>query len=207
LTTWGERLAHEHRSEGVRAFTADRDASAQDLLRSRGYVQVRSSFTMRKDLEAGEDPGTPPPRVSIRRYEDADERVLFELDQASFAEHWGFRPTSFKSFNQELHGEDWDPSLVFLADAGEETVGYVVPFLFETCGYVGSLGVLEEWRGRGIGKALLRRSFAELAGPRHAGGQARRGHAERPRRRRLVRGCGHGDSTVRKLLLDSRWAK
>jgi ribosomal protein S18 acetylase RimI-like enzyme len=119
---------------------------------------------MRKDLEAGEDPGTPPPRVSIRRYEDADERVLFELDQASFAEHWGFRPMSFESFNQELHGEDWDPSLVFLADAGEETVGYVVPFLFETCGYVGSLGVLKEWRGRGIGKALLRRSFAELAG-------------------------------------------
>jgi mycothiol synthase len=164
LTTWGERLAHERGSEGVRAFTADRDASAQDLLRSRGYVQVRSSFTMRKDLEAGEDPGTPPPRVSIRRYEDADERVLFELDQASFAEDWGFRPMSFESFNQELHGEDWDPSLVFLADAGEETVGYVVPFLFETCGYVGSLGVLKEWRGRGIGKALLRRSFAELAG-------------------------------------------
>ena len=26
------------------------------------------------------------------------------------------------------------------------------------------LGVLEEWRGRGIGKALLRRAFAELAG-------------------------------------------
>ena len=34
----------------------------------------------------------------------------------------------------------------------------------EMCGYVDSLGVLKEWRGRGIGKALLRRSFAELAG-------------------------------------------
>ena len=32
------------------------------------------------------------------------------------------------------------------------------------CGYVDSLGVLKEWRGRGIGKALLRRGFAELAG-------------------------------------------
>jgi len=71
---------------------------------------------------------------------------------------------SFKNFNEELHGEDWDPSLVFLAEAGEEPVGCVVPFLFETCGYVGILGVLKEWRGRGIGKALLRRSFAELAG-------------------------------------------
>jgi hypothetical protein len=50
--TWGERLARERGSEGVRAFAADRDASAHDLLRSRGYLRVRSSFTMRKDLEA-----------------------------------------------------------------------------------------------------------------------------------------------------------
>jgi mycothiol synthase len=163
LTTWGERLAYERGAEGVRAFAADRDASAQDLLRSRGYVRVRSSFTMRKDVGPGEDPGTPPPGVSIRRYEDADERVLHEVDQASFAEDWGFRPTSFESFNEELHGEDWDPSLVFLAVAGEETVGHVVSFRFETRGYVGLLGVLKEWRRRGIGRSLLRRSFAELA--------------------------------------------
>jgi mycothiol synthase len=164
LMAWGERLASERGSEGVRAFAADRDTSAHNLLLSRGYVHVRSAFTMRKDLEPDEDPGTPPAGVRIRRYEDADERVLFEVDQASFAEHWGFRPMSFENFNENLHGEDWDPSLVFLAEAGGETVGCVVPFLFETCGYVGILGVLKEWRGRGIGKALLRRSFAEFAG-------------------------------------------
>jgi ribosomal protein S18 acetylase RimI-like enzyme len=90
--------------------------------------------------------------------------VLNEVDQASFAEHWGFRPMSLESFNEELHGEDWDPSLVFIAQASGTTVGYVVSFLFEMCGYVGSLGVLKESRGRGIGKALLRRTFAELVG-------------------------------------------
>ena len=164
LLTWGERLAGERGSDGVRTWAADRDASAQDLLRSRGYVHVRSAFTMRKDLEADEDPGAPPTGVTIRRYEDADERVLYEVDQASFAEHWGFRPTSFESFNEELHGEDWDPSLVFLAQASGTTVGFVVSFLFEMCGYVGGLGVMKEWRRRGIGTALLRRSFSELAG-------------------------------------------
>jgi mycothiol synthase len=164
LLTWGERLAGERGSDGVRTVAADRDTSAHNLLHSRGYVHVRSAFTMRKGLEAEEDPGTAPAGVRIRRYKDADERVLYEVDQASFAEHWGFRPTSMESFNEELHGEDWDPSLVFLAEASGTTVGYVVSFLFEMCGYVGSLGVLKEWRGRAIGKALLRRAFAELAG-------------------------------------------
>ena len=101
----------------MRAFAADRDASAQQLLRSRGYVHVRSAFTMRKDLAADEDSGASPAGVRIRRYEDADERVLYEVDQASFAENWGFRPKSLESFNEELHGEYWDPSLVFLAEA------------------------------------------------------------------------------------------
>jgi mycothiol synthase len=164
LLSWGERLAGDRGSDGVRAFAADRDASAQDLLRSRGYVRVRSGFTMRKNLEADEDRGAPPTEVTIRRYEDADERVLYEVDQASFAENWGFRPKSFESFNEELDGEYWDPSLVFLAEANGTTVGLIVSFLFEMCGYVDSLGVLKEWRGRGIGKALLRRAFAELAG-------------------------------------------
>jgi mycothiol synthase len=164
LMAWGEELAGERGSEGVRAFAADRDASAQELLRSRGYAHVRSAFTMRKELEAEEETRTSPAGVSVRRYEEADERVLFDVDQASFAEHWGFRPMSFESFNEELHGEDWDPTLVFLAEAEGRIVGCAVSFLFETCGWVGSLGVLKEWRGRGIGTALLRRSFAEFSG-------------------------------------------
>jgi hypothetical protein len=98
---------------------------------------------MRKSLEGDEQPGVPPAGVTISRYEDTDERMLYEVDQASFAEHWGFRPTSLESFNEELHGEDWDPSLVFLADASGTTVGYVVSFLFEICGYVGHPGRLE----------------------------------------------------------------
>jgi mycothiol synthase len=164
LLAWGESVASERGSEGVRSFAADADTQAQDLLRSRGYVHVRSGYTMRKDLAPDEAPGAPPVGVGIRRYEDADERVLYEVDQASFAEHWGFRPTSLESFNEELHGEDWDPSLVFLAQASGTTVGYVVSFLFEMCGYVGSLGVLKQWRRRGIATTLLRRAFAELAG-------------------------------------------
>ena len=148
----------------MRTWAADRDASAHHLLRSRGYVHVRSGFTMRKDLEPDEDPGAPPAEVTIRRYKDADERVLYEVDQASFAENWGFRPKSLESFNEELHGEYWDPSLALLAQVNGTTVGLVVSFLLEMCGYVDSLGVLKEWRGRGIGRTLLRHAFAELAG-------------------------------------------
>ena len=163
LVAWGEELATERGAEGVRADVVDRDAPGHDLLRSRGYRQVRSSFTMTKQFEPGEDPGAAPAGVTIRPYEDADERALFDVNQASFADHWGFTPSTFEIFNEELHDEDWDPSLVFLADVGGEVVGHAVSFAFEEGAYVAMLGVTPPWRGRGIAKALLRRSLAELA--------------------------------------------
>ena len=163
LLSWGETLAHQRGTQGVRAWTVDRDATGRGLLQSRGYVHIRSSFTMAKDLDPEEDAGTAPAGVMIRRYEDADERTLFDVYQASFADDSDFRPTSLENFSGELHGEGWDPSLVFLADAEGQTVGHVASFLYEKCGYVAILGVLKGWRGRGIAKALLRRSFAELA--------------------------------------------
>ena len=162
LLSWGEALSRELGAEGVRADVVDRDRRGHDLLRARGYRQVRSSFTMTKRLEPDENPGAVPAGVTIRPYGDADERALFEVHEASFADHWEFSPTTFEIFTEELQGEDWDPSLVFLAGSGGELVGHVASFAFEDEGYVGILGVLPAWRGRGIAKALLRRSFAEL---------------------------------------------
>jgi mycothiol synthase len=163
LMNWGEGLAGERGSDGVRAWAVDRDDALQDLLRSRGFVHVRSSFTMRKVVAADEPARPVPAGVAIRPYTDADERTLYELHQAAFAEHWGFHPISFERWNELLHGEGWDPSLVFFAEADGAAAGYLVGFLEEDSGFVGMLGVLKPYRGRGIAKALLHRSFADFA--------------------------------------------
>jgi mycothiol synthase len=167
---WVEALATERSSEGVRAQTVDRDVAGRALLLSRGYVRVRSSFTMGRKLDLEEDPGAPPAGTTIRVFETGkDERALFEVHEASFADHWGFRPISFETFEAEMYGADWDPSLAHLAEVDGAIVGHVVALSFAGDGYVAVLGVLPRWRGRGIAKALLRRAFAELA---------RRGHRE-----------------------------
>jgi ribosomal protein S18 acetylase RimI-like enzyme len=163
LLGWAEEEAERRGSPGIRTFAADRDVALADVLRAHGFVHVRSMFTMWREVGAEEDGGRPPEGVTIRPYSDADERVLYELHQAAFAEHWGFHPVSLERWTELLHGDGWDPSLVFLADADGAPAGYVIGFLEETTGFVGMLGVLREQRGRGIAKALLRRSFAEFA--------------------------------------------
>src|SRR5947208_7495758 len=78
LMEWGEGVADERGTRGVRTAAADRDTLACDLFRSRGYVHVRSHFTMCKEVSPNEDPGTPPEGVTIRQYSDADGRLHFD---------------------------------------------------------------------------------------------------------------------------------
>ncbi len=163
LLFWGERLARELGAEGVRAEVPEGDMAGHELLRSRGYAQVRSAFTMSKTLGDGEDVPPPPDGVRIRRFVDGDERVLYEVHEASFADQWNFRPSTFDAFDEGLHADNWDPSLVFLAEAGSGVVGHLVSVLDENEGFVGMLGVIEPWRGRGIATALLHRAFAEIS--------------------------------------------
>jgi len=163
LLSWGERLARELGAEGVRAEVPEGDLAGHELLHSRGFVQVRSGFTMSKTLADGEEVPPPPDGVRIRRSVDGDERALYEVHEASFADHWGFRPSTFDAFNDSLHADNWDPSLVFLAEAGGGVVGHLVSVLDEDAGFVAMLGVIKPWRGRGIATALLHRAFAEIS--------------------------------------------
>jgi mycothiol synthase len=164
-SAWAEALSAERGCDGIRSQTADRDAAGRELLTSRGYVQVRSSFTMGRKLSPEEEPGTAPAGVTIRAFETGrDERSLHEVYEASFADHWGFRPIPYATFEVEMYGaDDWDPSLAYLAEVDGEVVGLVVALSFEGEGSVAILGVVPGWRGRGIAKALLRRAFAMLA--------------------------------------------
>ena len=164
LASWNEVDVAPHAANGIRTNVIDRDEAAAELLRGRGFVDVRSFFTMCRPLDAEEDAGTEPAGVTIRPFRDVeDDRTVYELEEGSFADHWGNEPTSFESWNEALKGEDWDPSLVWIAEADGTPAGFNASFLFETCGFVGILGVLPEFRGRGIATALLHRAFAEFA--------------------------------------------
>jgi ribosomal protein S18 acetylase RimI-like enzyme len=126
---------------------------------------------MGRGLSSDEDAGAAPAGVIIRAFETGrDERALHDVNEASFADHWGFRSIPYETFAAEMYGaEDWDPSLAHLAEVDGEVVGHSVALSFAGEGYVAVLGVVPARRGRGIAKALLRRSFAELA---------KRGHRE-----------------------------
>ena len=141
------------------------DAVAGQLFVRHGFRHVRNSWDIELALSGSERAGDLPDGVCVRPFEPGrDERALYEVSEETFAEHFGRRPMPYESFAAEwFDAEDFDPSLVWLAQIEGEIVGFVAAIAFESEGYVGSLGVRKPFRGRGIATCLMRQAFAELA--------------------------------------------
>jgi mycothiol synthase len=146
------------------------------LLSASGYREVRRFQLMRVDY-AGRPPApSTPTGIEIRNLRPEQEAgLLYEAHVEAFSDHWGAweREQTEEAFrHREFERPDFDPTLWFVAWAGDELAGYAgaIEQAAEdpSRGYVRLLGVRRAHRGRGIGEALLRRTFREL----HARGKA-----------------------------------
>ncbi len=162
-------LRPENLPHAFRCNCMDNLSDRVELLESNGYQQVRSYYRMRRDL------GTPIPEWSIpsgvRFTPWQPERNLEVMDvfNATFRDHWGFIPIYEKLWELFMTGHpDFRPDLSWLALAadaqGEERViGFSVNQVREADnaaegirqGWIQDLGVLRNWRKKGIATGLL----------------------------------------------------
>ncbi len=100
-----------------------------------------------------------------------DEEIRVEKNTA-FADHWGTTPTTAERWDQMVRGFAGRPDLSFIAlDADDVVVGHCLNTRYEADdeligrrdGWIQSLGTLAEWRGRGIGSAMITRSLDAFA--------------------------------------------
>ncbi|HVL64218.1 MAG TPA: GNAT family N-acetyltransferase [Actinomycetota bacterium] len=165
-TRWldfAERRAHEMLPPGgaYRSYVLRGDDAARELHERRGYRLVRLQYTMHRDLPATDVVGTSP--VSIRNAREDEGALLHALVEDTFSEHWAHSARSFAEFSADLlERGDTDPGLWFVAEENGEPVGVLIGTFDDDGGYVVDLGVKKRARGRGIGRALLARSFAEF---------------------------------------------
>jgi mycothiol synthase len=136
------------------------DSAAGALLVGRGFELVRHFWRMDIELANAPSPPEPVDGISIRTFQRGlDERPVYEAFEESFAEHFGYVPRSFEEWSASRLQEGFDPSLWFVATDGPEVVGALAGRIMEDIGWVSTLGVRKNWRGRRIGEALLRRAF------------------------------------------------
>jgi ribosomal protein S18 acetylase RimI-like enzyme len=119
---------------------------------------------MSRRLDGTEVPGTPSHDVTIRPYREGDGPELHRVLEAAFQGHFGFKRMAYDAWEAaNLLAPSMELDLTFLAEREGVPVGGITGAFVEEESWVIELGVLEEHRGLGIGRALLRRVFAELA--------------------------------------------
>lgn len=147
-----------------------KDKSAQHFLSKHGYKQTRHFWKMTIELEGALTTPIWPEGIVVQTVDLREdlERPLRALNEA-FQDHYGHVDGDFEErLEQQRHNlesdPDYSPELSFLAMDGDRIAGacFCAPQsgVNATVGYIGSLGVLQPWRKRGLGLALLHHAFS-----------------------------------------------
>ena len=164
LVRRAETRLRELGSARVHAIALAADEAAPALLAAHGYREVRRFWDMGIDFDGAPPEPVVPEGVRLERFGEAAARDFHAALEEAFADHWEHTPQPFEEWwERKRSAPDYDPELWFLARAADEVAAAIRNDPNRHGGgYVGALGVRRAWRGRGVGKALLQRSFCEF---------------------------------------------
>ena len=171
-------LAHEfgHASVQLDAVNYKADEARRDRFVGYRFERGTTFHRMRIDHDGPVEAPEVPTGITVRRGAPDEEsrRAGHAVLNESFAGQFGFTPRSYDEWHaaQESHSAfDWS-QLTLLELDGRVVAMRMANDQFvedENCGYIGRLGVLEEARGKGLAKFLLRDQFALDAAAGRAG--------------------------------------
>jgi mycothiol synthase len=169
LVSWGERWTRDHMPQAqanarvvVQHYINSANEAGRRLLENSGYIPLRGIYVMETTLDEPPPPPHWPPDISVRTFVPGrDERAAYEAVEDAFRDLWGRPRNPFERFVKMTQTENFDPSLWFLATAGDEIAGLTLCKTLAGEGWVEVVGVRRPWRNRGLGLALLRHAFAE----------------------------------------------
>jgi mycothiol synthase len=164
LVETGETRARARGAARVQTLALEPDAAAVDLFSWHGFALVRRFYEMAIELEAAPTLPTLPEGFTLEAFRTEDARPFYETVNAAFQDHWEHHSIGFDRWWKEKQtAHDFDPTLWFLVRHGSEIVAVIHNDPDRNGGgYVGALGVARPWRGNGLGRALLLRTFAEF---------------------------------------------
>lgn len=170
----GLAVARAHREEAgssawkARAGTYLADASYAEVMTENGMRPARRFYRMRIESSSSLIPAMPlelPPGVEIvgGAVDEDTRRIVHAVDRDAFRGHWGWADYPYDEWWEHMTAspsfdpDDWwlltvdgAPAAICLLGDGRKA---------QNEGYVQVLGVLRDFRGRGLAQLLLRRAF------------------------------------------------
>lgn len=161
----------------VRASAYDWQADRLTLFERHSMAPVRWAEALVRPLDPLPD-AMAPDGITVESWDSRHTEEVRQVANASFADHWGTTPQSPEGWRSRISGHGTRLDLSQIALARDRVVGYSINNHYpedeavtgRRDGWIGHLGVLREWRKRGVASALIRGSLAAFlrAGLTHA---------------------------------------
>ena len=135
------------------------------LFESRGYTSVHQHLMMTGTLIESRFEAPTPTGITLKPFSGPELEKLVEADNLFFKDHWGWQAVSAEVWRRRLiETRPHDPALWVIAwardkNGGEQIVGECLAHASQQGGprdgWIGIVGVHPDWRGRGLGRAVL----------------------------------------------------
>jgi ribosomal protein S18 acetylase RimI-like enzyme len=172
LIAYAARVAQEHRDASgqvewhLRSGSYATDEPLTGALQTAGLERIRRFWRMRvvlTDVDLAGAADLPEGVEVLSAYADPVRRAAYEVQTVSFEDHWNHVERPYDEWVDYLASGFDDPDGWWLLTV--EGVPAAVCLLDDSRaemseGYIRSLGVLRDFRGRGLATLLLRRAFA-----------------------------------------------
>ena len=167
LLSWLEARARQEFSGGedslpqlLRTSCAAHQSDRIALFEQHGFQAARYSYTMQRGLVEPVPEIPLPPGMDLQSWSPALDPAVMRAFTAAFQGQWGMpgmTPDLWRDFFTGV--PQFRPELSCLALAGGEVVGFCINWVVDNNAWVEALGVLPDWRGRGLASALLSHSL------------------------------------------------
>ena len=152
----------------------ENDSEYRDVIVSVGLEPVRVFYRMRIGFGVPAAPPVIPSDVTISvATSEEDRRLIHDVHERSFADHWDYTPHSLDSFiDYATSAFGYDPSRWWLLRVDGALAGLCIGTDESKefgDGYIKWLGILREFRGRGLAKLLLHNAFYDYSSHGYVG--------------------------------------
>lgn len=146
--------------------TSSDDAIAQRLLQSEGFHKVRTYWSMRCEADSFEAPPMTSGYSIMPFVLDRDEESLTRLQNAAFADSWGFCPNTTEETRARVRLKWSFPDGILIVHDGERPAAYNWTLRARkdgaSVGWIAMIGVHPDHRGQGLGEAVIGAGMALL---------------------------------------------
>lgn len=144
--------------------TDHKDEAGEAIFARKGYSPVRRQWRMGIDLDAAPPAPILPDGFEFRPFlKDEHAKAVWLARNEAFRDNWGSHQLTFEKFSYySFDDARYDPTLWVVIWKGDEVAGFSINQYRMDIGWIHILGVRPVWRTKGLGLALLYRSFGEF---------------------------------------------